>query len=184
MDFLPPPADRSGLQIDVELADLPLSGRELRRAAAQERADPGQQFRNAERLDDVVVGTRVEQPHLFPFLALDRQHEHRRARPGAQLADEFQAVHFRHRVIGDHEVETVPAEGRESLASAGRRLDLVKIAPQSVGNDVPEILVVVDDENPAHSAPTGSRIWKRVPPRSGLESARLPPFSSTRLRAI
>jgi hypothetical protein len=67
-------------------------GREQVRRAALQRAQPGQQFGEVERLAQVVVGARVQAGHpvLRCVLAADQQHRRGHA-PAAQLADHLDA---------------------------------------------------------------------------------------------
>ena len=69
-------------------------------SAAGDRPDAGQEFVDAERFGDVVVGAGVERVDLVAAVRPAGQHDDRDGCPGAQLADDLDAVD-----VGQAEVE-------------------------------------------------------------------------------
>ena len=89
------------LRIEHEVADLQRLVRLGERGAAQERAQPGEQLVERERLHEVVVGAGVEPGDPIGHLVAGGQHEDReRAVAVAELAAHGEAVD-----VGHHHVE-------------------------------------------------------------------------------
>jgi len=75
--------------------------------AAKNCPHPCEQFRTAERFDDVIVGTRLECREALIFLHARCQNDDRHRRPGANLLDEVESVPVRKPEIGDAYVGAV-----------------------------------------------------------------------------
>ena len=90
-------------------------------AAPQQRAQPRQQLRKFERLDEVVVGAGVESFHAIGQRIARRQHQDRRVIPlGAQHPADLESIRRRNARI---EHDRVVRRGRSALQRllAGRR---------------------------------------------------------------
>ena len=72
-----------------------------------ERADPRQQFGDAERLDDVVVGAGIERGDLLDLRLPHRKDQDRHARPFADAPDDLLAVEIRQAEVEDDEIGRV-----------------------------------------------------------------------------
>src|SRR5262249_27792104 len=81
-------------------------------------------------------------------------------------------------------VDLFVLETPDGFGPVHRGFDLVARSFEPVAHDFADPGLVVHDEDPAQRSTLGSRISKRVPPPGACESFRLPPFNSTRLRAI
>ena len=97
---------------------------------AQGGADAGEQQLRLERLDDVVVGARVQPLDHLLRGGVDRQHDHRdAAEPQVvlQTAADFDAVHFRHEHVQEDHVGWAGIGRRQRLFSPRRHADLVPL---------------------------------------------------------
>ena len=87
--------------------------------AAQMRPHARQQLAGAERLDEVVVGAGVERLDLVLLAGAGRQHEDGHVRPGAQVADQVDAVAVRQAEVEHDQVR--PARACLDQAALARR---------------------------------------------------------------
>ena len=136
-----------------------------RRAAAQERAQPGEQLLALERLDEVVVGAGVEALDARLDRVARGEHEDRHVVGGAQAPRDLDAVELRQPEVEDHEVGVV---GRglveRGLAVAGDA-HVVAVQPQRALEDLGDLVVVLDDEHPGIAADTvhaGERVRRAI----------------------
>ena len=174
-------------EVDLEAAEAQhlVAGR-LRRGAAQQRLDARQQLARLERLGQVVVGAELEADDAVHRLAARGEHQQRqvaRARVGAQLAAEVEAV-----AVGQHQVEhqrVVAARGAAARGRrpASRRSSTSKPArPQVVADHRGEAGVVVDqqqawrhramDESPGAERPRRSAASRTMAPRDVIAARR------------
>src|SRR5262249_27015974 len=109
---------------------------------------------------------------------------HGRAGILAQLPDELQAVHPRHREVRNDEVEGAFREDLEGVLPVDRRRHFVAFAFQRVPHHGADAGFVVDHADAAHDAAMGRVIRKSGPPSPAIRRRSRPPFNSTRLRAI
>jgi hypothetical protein len=101
-------------QVELELADLDRVVA-LRRPAAQEGVQPGNDLLERERLDHVVVGARLQPRHAVADLVAGRQYAYRQVVAGAaQAPQHLQAVEVGHRHVEQH-------HGRLDLLDGGER---------------------------------------------------------------
>jgi hypothetical protein len=90
--------------------------RRLVRAAADDGAEPGENFFKIERLDDVIVRAGVEAFHAVARLVARGEHEHGRFFGFAQALQNFPAVHARQHHV-EHDGVVVRAFGVEEPSS-------------------------------------------------------------------
>ena len=110
-DMVPGHGDLVGAQVDGERAVLQhLAGRLA--AAAQHRPDPGQQFLQTERLDQVVVGSLVQRQHAVGFLAACRHDDDGRVAGLAQPPAHLDAVDVGQAEVEQHDIGHRPVERR------------------------------------------------------------------------
>ena len=136
-----------GGRVEPEVADLEL-GRPLGRRPAGERPQPREQLAEGERLDEVVVGARVET--LDPVL--DRvargQHQHRRPdAAGAQLAAGGEAVDPRQHHVEDDRVVGRRAGHPERLLAGRGEIGRMALLAEAAHEQAAELRLVLDDQD-------------------------------------
>ena len=89
--------------------------------AAEQRADPGGQLAQAERLGDVVVGAELEADDLVELGILGRQHHDRHARLGPDDPADLDPGQLGEHQVEEDEVRPLGAEPDQRLAPVGRR---------------------------------------------------------------
>src|SRR5206468_10840058 len=103
-------------------------------------------------------------------------------------ATHCEAVHAWEHQVEDDEVRFGRAEDLESLFSVLRGGDLVAFAPQGVPDRVPQIGLVVGEQDAAHTGwkPATGNVKENVAPRPGpgLAARITPPCASTMCLAI
>ena len=108
-------------RFEREVADAQQAALALE-APAQEGAEAGQQLRQGEGLDQVVVGARIESLDPVVDGVAGRQHQHRRVVAGAaHAAADGQAVEVGQPEVEDERVGRRQGQRLEGLASRGRR---------------------------------------------------------------
>jgi hypothetical protein len=70
-----------------------------------------------------------------------------------ELANEFDPVHLRHQQVGQHDVESAASQPLERVAAVRRVLDDVAVTPQDALQQLPHVVVVVDDKNARDTRP-------------------------------
>ena len=93
--------------------------------ASQRGAHAGEELVHAERLGDVVVGSRVERVDLVGLFATDGEHDDRNLGPAAQAADDFDAVNVGQSDVEQHDVGLVVGGLAERFGAGGGEGDLV-----------------------------------------------------------
>ncbi|MNV47334.1 hypothetical protein D3C71_1392000 [compost metagenome] len=132
-------ADRQRLQV----------GRQ-RLSPAQHVTDAGKQFARFERLGQIVIGAHLQPQHAVDRLAARGQHDHRRARARAQVAAQGQAVFARQVEVEHDQVHVLALQHlAHALAIAGRA-HLVAGAAELFGQQLADVVVVVDDQQSMH----------------------------------
>ena len=116
----------------------------------EQRTDAGEQLSRRKRLDDIVVGTRVES--LDPcFLAGARgQQQHGHAAQsfvGANRGQQPEAVQTRHHDVAENEIGRATTRGRERLLAVGHGLDHV-VGSQQIAYVAAHVGVVVGEHDP------------------------------------
>ena len=121
--------------------------RAARRAAAQQRAHAREQLLALERLDEVVVGARVEALDARLQRVARGQDQDRHVVVGAQRARDLDAVELRQAEVEDHEVGRERAALLERGRAVGGRAHLVALHAQRALQRLGDVLVVLDDED-------------------------------------
>ena len=120
----------------------------LLQAVALRRPDAGQQFVEAERLGDVVVGAVVERLHLGGLVAAAGQHDDRdRGAGGADALDRLQAIDVGQAEIQHDQVGAAAAgvvDGGMAVAGLGHH---VALRGQASAQEPADRRLVVDDED-------------------------------------
>ena len=99
--------------------------------ASEQRAQPRAQLLERERLDEVVVGARVQSGDAVRDGVARGEHEHGRVVAGrAQPAADLQPVRLGHQHVEDDRVRRLVGERVERRAAVGGELDLVPVHPQ------------------------------------------------------
>ena len=146
---------RRGLELEVgEAQHLAVAAA---RAAPQQRAQPREQLLERERLDQVVVGARVEPAHAVGHRVARGQDEHRRAvAGGAQPAAHLEPVHARHQHVEHQRVGRAGRQRVERLGAVGGQLGLVALQPQRAVDRLTHRRLVVDHQD-AHASRVPSK---------------------------
>jgi len=152
-----PPTDTARFsRCDAQLADLHnrLGGSI---GAPQRRPEPGEQLVDAEGLRYVVVGAGVERRDLLGLVADDREHDHRRAAPRAQLAADRGAAPVRKDEVEHDRVRRVRGDGGQRTLRGLGRLDVVARPAQARSERAEDLRLVVDDKHARAHARTAAR---------------------------
>ena len=116
---------------------------------AELRLDAREHHREVERLDDVVVGARLQRPDHVLAVAAGGGHDDRKLRRAVGLAEPAQHFHAgqaRHLDVEQEEVHSLAAHHLQRGRSVGGGEDAVALPLQAAAEHVPVHLVVVDDE--------------------------------------
>ena len=127
-------------------------GRRPGARAAQRGAQAGDQLVGAERLGHVVVGTRVERPHLLLLLSQRGQHEDRHLRPLADRAADVDAVPVRQDQVEDGGVGRLERRRVQGVPRALRGDHLEAGVTQDHPQRPQDLRLVVADEDAGHFA--------------------------------
>ena len=116
--------------------------------APQQRAQPGQQLLQRERLGEVVVGAGVEALDPVTDGVAGGQHQDGYVVPGgAQRPGGLDAVEPGHHHVHHDDVRADPADPGQRLGPVGRQRDGVPVELERPPQRLPDRLVVVDDED-------------------------------------
>ena len=118
-------------------------------AAAQHRADPGEHLLEAERLGDVVVAAEGEAGDLVLGGVAGGEEQHGRVPARcAQPPDDVEAVQVRHHHVEHDQVGAERVGQGERLLAVGGRGDLEAGEAQAGREQLEDVGLVVDDEQP------------------------------------
>ncbi len=160
--------------------------------------DDDQELVDFERLLQVVERAKLHRLDRALDGRVRRHHENLRAVAGGgvrhDLADELDARELGHQVVGNQQVEWPLADEPERLARAAGRRHLVAFVAQRLGERLPDLRLVVDQQDgPARHDTTsgvilgvvsGRSIRTVVPTLTRLSTAIVPPSPSTTFRAM
>src|SRR6185295_3428864 len=93
--------------------------------AAGDGADAGEQFVDAERFGDVVVGAGVERGDLVGAAGAAGQHDDGDGGPAAEAADDLGALHVGQAEVEDDEVGALAGGGVQGGHAVGGGVDVV-----------------------------------------------------------
>ena len=131
-----------------ELAHLDLVARPGRAAPALEDVlQSQQQFARLERLGDVVIDPDLEPLDALLGFGACRQHADRDVGYGLQAAGQLQAALAGHHDVENDNVEGKPAHGGARAGGIGGRGDAEAALEQVAGQQVPNTLIVVDNQD-------------------------------------
>ena len=118
--------------------------------AAQQRADPGQQLGQPERLGDVVVGAGVEADHGVHLVRPGGEDQHRdRPAVGTDPPAHLEAVDVRQAEVEDHQVRALVGTF-EGGAAVAADVDVITLAPQRSGEWLGDRGVIFGQEDTGH----------------------------------
>ena len=115
----------------------------------QQGAHPRQELLALERLDQVVVGSRVEPLDPIVRLGAGGEDQDRRVALGAQAAADLDPVELRQPEVEDDEVGHEVLGQLERLHAIAGGAHLVALLAQGAPQDVGDLGVVLDDQHPA-----------------------------------
>ena len=139
-------ADLVGVGVQREVADDD-RGAAARRAAAQQRAQAGEQLLALEGLDQVVVGAGVEALDARLERVARGEHEDRDVVGRAQPARHLHAVELGQPEVEDDEVGVEGGRLVERRLAVAGDAHLVALQAQRALQDLGDLLVVLDDEH-------------------------------------
>jgi hypothetical protein len=178
IDLLALAMDRAVDQVHLEFADLQGRGHRARLAAARQGVDPGDQFDEGVRLDQIVVGARPQAGDAVVDLAQGRKEQHRRlVALAAQGLDHLDAVLLGHHAIDDHHVEAALARlGQAGLAVGGVNAVVAGLG-QAMAHGAGGFEVVLDNQDTHANPQPGPQMHERA---SSCESMTPSVVSSSR----
>jgi hypothetical protein len=119
------------------------------RRPALQGPEPGEELTEVERLDQVVVGPRVQAGDPVRGGVPGRQHEHRRrSTAAAQLANQVQAGHPGHAPVEHGHLVLVEPQVRGRGLAVGHQIHHVALLPEPAGQHLGQALVVLGDKHP------------------------------------
>ena len=149
----PLPQHRPPLDIDIQpaVAYQAMAGddRGLGRGPSQDGLHPRHYFARAERFDDIVVGAQLDADHPVDLLVAAGKEQDRRVALAAQAAAHLQPVHARHGDVEDDEVGVVRRNLRQRRLSVARLDRRHACFSQREGEQLPDVRVVIDDQDGA-----------------------------------
>ena len=116
-------------------------------AAAQERADAGDELAHAERLGKVVVPADLQAHHLVELRVARRQEQHRHGGLGAQAATQLVAVHAGQHDIEHEQVVGVLRRQSQGLLAIVYHVGVETLLLQGVADEFRDGRLVVHDED-------------------------------------
>ncbi len=143
LDLPPAPPRVARQQVELEIGEDELLGAAT--GPTQQRPDTGDQLLVRERLDQVVVGARLEPGDPVAHRVARGQHQHRQLIAGsAQLLADLDPVAPRHHHVEHHRVERPRAQAGKRLVAVPGHLDLEPVRDEHTPKRIPQPRVVVD----------------------------------------
>ncbi len=146
-----PPMGDAPSEIDRDIPQFEHRHRQITaHVAPHDRPHPRQKLRCAERLDDIVIRTPLERREPLGLGGACRQHDDRHRRPGANSADDVEAVAVGEAEIDHHDIR--PVLPRVLLAARGGvgDHDPEAIRLEQHAQNVLNRLVVLEDQDEVH----------------------------------
>ncbi|AGS33896.1 prephenate dehydrogenase [Corynebacterium maris DSM 45190] len=151
------PADGDGVALDVHahapaLEDLVvLDDLFLLAAAAQDRADAGDELAGGVRLGDVVVGAEFQADDLVDLRVTGGDHDHRHVRGLAQLLAHVGAGHAGQHQIQQHDVDLVAVEFLQRGRPVAGEEHLEPLLTQEERQRIGQRFLVLNDQDGCHA---------------------------------
>ena len=147
----------------------------LGRRSTQERANPRQQLRRAERLRQVVVGAEVERRDLVLLRIADRQDQDRDPARPPDLATRREPVDVGEVQVQHDEVGLVVQDGAEGRPPIARRPHDVAARGERALHGPQDLGLVVHDEDDGTAHGAAGTSTTNVAPPPGVSVARISP---------
>ena len=141
----------------------------------------GQQFVDAERLGDIVVGAGIERRNLAGIAVTGRQDDDRYRCPAAQPTDHVDTVEARQTEIQEHEIRRDGCCLDQRLLAGGSERHVVAVGTKVDVERSADLYLVVDDQDAGHdsaSSATCSRIVIVSPPPGVSSRLKRAPIAS------
>ncbi|MNH17045.1 hypothetical protein D3C79_766990 [compost metagenome] len=118
----------------------------------QQDPDPRHHLLDAERLAHVVVGPRVQQPHLLLLRIPRRQHQHGVLVVLADRLQDLDAIPIGQAEVQDHQVRVEVAILLQPVVDADRLADLVALGDQADAQEAADRHLIINDQDMSHLA--------------------------------
>src|SRR5262245_11347498 len=148
-------------------------------SSAQGGAESREQLVHSERLRHVVVGAGVERRDLVAFPFAHREDDDRDRGPAAEAADHVDAVDSGEAEVEHDQIRMLAGGDGERGLARRCELDVVAAGAEVRAERAQDLRLVVDDEDPRHSA-TRRRVTIVSPPPGVLSTSTSPPIASTK----
>ena len=146
-------------QVQLQVAG-PQDGFAIRLPAPQQGANPGEQFGEGKRLDEVIVCTGVEAGHAVLNVIARGQDQNGCGPAGAaQLGQHFQAALSGQQEIQHDAIEWLRNRQAIPLVPVGGGDDLVPLSLQAVLQAAEDLALILDHEYAGHGA-SPVRVWR------------------------
>jgi hypothetical protein len=153
--------------IEVNVADHPsFGGRRIGvdARAPQNGANPGDQFARVERLWQIIVSAHLQTDDAVDVVAARRQHQDRRLRAPAYLAQDFKAVHVRQHDVEDDQGIRAGQSAIDAGLAVMHHLEFKAFAAQILRQQLTQIKIIIDNQYAIHPASSDSLRFLRANP--------------------
>ena len=113
----------------------------------QRRADARHEFRDAERLRQVIVGAGIERGDLVALLPARGDDDDRHGAPRAQSVDHFEPVHVRQAEVQQHDIRPATRGQRQAFLPGRGLVERVAVAAERRPQEADDRRLVLDDQN-------------------------------------
>ena len=120
------------------------------RIAADQREHPREQFLHLKRLGQVVVGPGTQTAHLGGAVVPGREHQDWQLAFGADLRQDFEAVHPGQHDVQDHKAVPAARQPCQPLAPGVAGVDLDALRPGAAADQLAQFEIVVDQQRAVH----------------------------------
>jgi len=148
---------RGAARHEVQLQVGSLQTKDIGRpATAKQGANPREQLRQREWLDQVIVGTQVEAEHAIVHAVTGGQNQDWRLDvPLPQRLQDFESAPTWQHQVQDDEVEHLRIRAKEPVFTSRRHDDVVVLRLQRRREDLREFSLVFDDQDTHYPNVTG-----------------------------